>query len=171
MLPVFTTTRAPYVVAACLAAVMATSASAAAQPDKPLPEVNVVAVGGVSAPLGSFATEGQWLIFYMGSPTSSASARLLDAMSKWDIGDRLSRVLVVAGQSGDPKALAEKWAEQLPGVRWVGDPKNEMAKALNVRGAPTLLGAKGQTVNWRMAGVLNDPTMLRDIVKSWTGQQ
>lgn len=139
----------------------------AAQASRPVPEVAVAAPGGAMVPLTSLGGEQPWLILYMGAPGSAASLRLLQAMESWALGGALSRVVVVVATAADAQPLASEWATRLPGVRWAGDPDNAMAKALGVRGAPTLLGIKGGAVDWVLAGVLNDPTMLRDVVKSW----
>jgi hypothetical protein len=138
-----------------------------AQQRRPLPQVDVVGVGGSPVALGSHATGSQWLILYVGASTSSASSRILEAMAKWELGGGLSRILVIVAQEGDPQQVSEPWREKLPDVRWVGDPKNEVARALDVRGGPTLIGVKGEQVEWVLAGVLNDPAMLRDVVRSW----
>lgn len=71
------------------------------------------------------------------------------------------------GREKDPQPLIAEWSDKLPGVRWVADPENVVARELSVRGAPTLIGVNGTEVKWVLAGVLNDPAMVRDVVRSW----
>ena len=47
------------------------------------------------------------------------------------------------------------------------DVKGEARRALGVKAVPTVLGARGTYVEWRIAGVLNDPELLRQVVVSW----
>ena len=151
-----------------LALVASVTIPAGAGQQRPLPEVDVVLAGRTATPLSALAADGQWLILYVGAPSSTASARLLDAMTQWQLDTALSRVLIVVADEKDPETVAAQWREKLPGARWAADPTGELAKGLKVRGAPTLIGASGTTVHWVLAGVLNDPTMLRDVVRSWT---
>lgn len=153
------------VIAACLL-----GTSLAAQRHQPLPEATVQSADGAEATLAGAARDGQWLLLYVGGPDSMPSSRLLDALVKWELGAALSRIVVVVESGQDARQMASAWSERLPGVQWLGDTKGEAARGLKVRGAPTLMGAKGQTLEWMLAGVLNDPVMLRDVIRSWISQ-
>jgi hypothetical protein len=150
-----------------LALVLAAAWPLEAQREQMVPDTTVVTASGAPASLTSLMTPGKWVIFYLGSPTSAAAARLLNAMSTWEVNEGLTRVIVVIAAASDAQAPVDRWARSLPGVQWVADPANALAQALDIRGTPTLLGVEENRVRWKVAGVLNDPTMVRDVVKSW----
>lgn len=150
-----------------MAGVVVATAMIAAQAERPLPPVALVA-DGTSVMLPAMALEGQWLIVSVAA-SSPPSTRLLDAMSNWELGPRASRLLVVAESVADAEPLAAEWAARLPGARWAADPKGEIARSLNLRGAPMVIGVRGREIVWTLAGVLNDPGMLHDITTGWLG--
>ncbi len=144
--------------------------SLAAQRHQPLPDATVQSVDGTEGTLVSAAREGQWLILYIGGPDSMPSARLLEALTKWEMGSALARIVVIVESGQDARQMAAAWSDRLPGVQWLADTKGEAARGLKVRGAPTVMGVKAQSLEWMLAGVLNDPAMLRDVIRSWIGQ-
>lgn len=142
------------------------TATPAAQRRQPLPDAAVQSSQGSDVKLAELALDGQWLIVYVGGPDSTASSRLLEALSGWDLQQGLARVVVMVGDA-DLRALQQTWGDRLPQARWVVDPRHDAARALKLRGAPSVVGARGPSLEWILAGVLNDPTMLRDVVRSW----
>jgi hypothetical protein len=38
---------------------------------------------------------------------------------------------------------------------------------VGLRGAPAVIGVAGGDIGFILAGVLNDPTMVRDVIKGW----
>ena len=142
-----------------------------AQRRQPLPEASLRAVDGSNVALTAVSQEGQWVLLYVGADGSTPSTRLLEAITKWELGDALARVIIVVADTPDVETTARVWTERLPGARWFGDPKGDAARALKLRGAPTVVGARGQSLEWVLAGVLNDPTMLRDVIRSWVAPQ
>ena len=143
------------------------TAAPQAQRKQPLPEASVKAHDGKDVALAALSQDAQWLLLYVGGADSTASTRLLEALAKWDLGEALTRVVIVVGDTADIQTAARLWADRLPGAQWYGDPAGNAGRALKLRGAPTLIGARGPSVEWVLAGVLNDPTMLRDVVRSW----
>jgi len=132
----------------------------------PLPDVAVRTTDGASLTLSHLAQDGNWLLIYV-TESSVASARLLDALERWQV-DGTGRVAVLVG---DPPASAgayiSKHRDRLPGVRWAIDADRSAWRALQLRGVPVLLGAVGPDVEWKLAGVLNDPSALEAVVRSW----
>jgi hypothetical protein len=154
-------------IAIALALAIATTTAAATQSaERPLPDVALALADGTPATLHGLAGEGQWLIVYVAA-TSPPAARLLEALTTWELGAQTSRIVVVTTADVDVRALAAQWSERLPGTRWAADPSNAFARGLGIRGAPTVVGARGRQAAWVLAGVLNDPSMVRDVVKSW----
>lgn len=144
--------------------------SVTAQRHQPLPDASLVSVEGAESTLASAARDGQWLLLYVGGPGAMPSSRLLDALSTWELGPALARIVVVVESGEDARQMAAAWADRLPGVQWLADTKGEAARGLKVRGAPTVMGVKGPALEWMLAGVLNDPAMLRDVIRSWIAQ-
>jgi hypothetical protein len=150
-----------------VALVVVTAVGAAAQgSERPLPDVELVLADATRAPLRNLAGDGQWLVVYLALP-SPASARLLEAMTDWSLGAGASRLLIVTSKESDARALFEQWGARLPGARWAADPDMALARGLNLRGAPSLVGARSTQASWVLAGVLNDPGLVRDVVRSW----
>ena len=153
-------------VIALAVAIAATAAAAAQSSDRPIPDATLAMADGSQTSLHALASEGQWLIVYLGA-SSPPGSRLLDALTTWELGTQTSRIVVVTTADVDVRALASEWSARLPGTRWAVDPANVLARGLSIRGAPTVVGARGIHAAWVLAGVLNDPSMVRDVVKSW----
>lgn len=151
--------------AAIVAAVALASTVSAAQAVRPLPDADLVVPPGGLTKLTALGQEGQWLILYLGE-NSPPSARLLEALAGWELGPQLARVVVVV-RGTDAQPLAEEWTARLPGVRWASDPSGSIARGAGLRGTPTVIGARSAGIGFILAGVLNDPSMIRDVVTGW----
>lgn len=152
--------------------VLAVAGTALAQPPaaKPLPDADVLTTEGALVKLNALSPGGQWLIVYA-VESAPPTERLLEALTKWELGAGLGRVVVVVAQVADAGPMAAKWAERLPAVRWVSDPSGSVGRGAGLRGGPMLIGARDGDVGFILAGVLNDPTMLRDAVRGWIAPQ
>jgi len=134
---------------------------------RPLPAFSVVSLEGAATSSGQLAAPGQWLCIYV-TPTSPASVRLLKAMKGWESPAMAQRVVVVVGAPVEAAtAFAAGQAQEFPGVRWYADPRGEAWKALRLTGTPYLLGVRDARIIWSLAGVLNDPTTLESVIRSW----
>lgn len=147
-------------------ALLLVSRPAAAQTPRPLPDADVVTPEGGLVKLAAMQQDGQWLVLYI-SESSAPSARLLEALAEWRLEASLTRVVVVVAGVADAQPLASEWAERLPGVRWASDPSGSIARGAGLRGTPTVIGARDGQMAWILAGVLNDPGMIRDVVRGW----
>jgi hypothetical protein len=151
-----------------LAAALALSCVAAAsvQSRRPLPDAELVAGDGTPIKLTALGHDGEWLLLSIHA-SSTPSQRLLEAMADWGLGGALARVVVIVGSDGNAGLLASQWSERLPGIRWVSDPSGNVARQVGLRGAPAVIGVAGGDIGFILAGVLNDPTMVRDVIKGW----
>ena len=72
---------------------------------------------------------------------------------------------------GPSAAAAAYIAERLPpeaaAVAWYADETNDAARALEIQGAPVLVGVERGEIKWTISGVLNDPKALESVVRTW----
>ena len=131
-----------------------------------LPQSAVQTVDGAPLSLDQASTTGQQVLIYV-LPGSTVSRRLLDAIRGWELPSPANVFIVVGGTRADAVAFA-KVDEGLASVRWLVDPDGAARTDLQVTGVPTLFGIRNGVIEWRLAGVLNDPEALRSIVTQWT---
>jgi hypothetical protein len=145
-----------------LSIAVATLAAAADKP--PVPGSVVQTIDGAPVALDQFVASGRWLVVYL-LPDSPTSRRLVAALPEWQLGAYDHVTIVLGGKKEDAVAFAR--AHESLGAQWLVDADQAFSKGLPVTGAPTLLGVADGTVNWRLAGVLNDPNTMKSVVASW----
>lgn len=155
----------PLLAALALAAVLPVWASE----KRPLPDVAVTASDGSRISLPSVASEGAWLLIYVGT-ASTPSTRLVSALKEWHgevpaMGGRT--VLLFAGPVEDARRFVEARGDDMPPVRWLADADGAAAAALRLSGTPTILGMSAGRVEWALAGVLNDPKTFQQALTGW----
>jgi hypothetical protein len=143
-----------------------TRAAAAAQ-DRPLPDFLVQDPDGHDIASSVMAAQAKWLLIYV-TPDCRPCNTLLRAMPRWRANGLSSRVvLVVSG----PRPAAKQWVEKMLApelqLTWYADPDRAAARALELSGAPVLIGVRNGAVEWQVGGVLNDPAALESVVRSW----
>jgi hypothetical protein len=150
------------------AAIMGTAATAAAQPRQPLPVFSVVDAGGAEVASANLTSQERWLLIYM-SPECSPCELLMKSLRRWTSPEMLARtVIVVAGTPEGARGFIEQHAgTELAGITWYADPEGKAAAALKVKSSPALAGIRAGQINWRLAGVLNEPGALQSIVRTW----
>lgn len=152
---------------ACAGLVGALAGSASAAEPRPVPSATVQRTDGTAVDLASLAVAGPWVIVGV-AVDAPVTSRLLQAFEAWKVGGMAGQVvLLVDGSPAAVGRLEAAWRERLPGVQFIADDKGIGRRALQVRAFPTILGAKSGMVDWQIAGVLNDPAMLRAVVESW----
>lgn len=131
---------------------------------KPLPATRVQAVGGGQVSLDQAGPESRVYVYLM--PDSTVSRRFLVALRGWQLQAPERVTLVIGGPQ--PEAAAFAAADHgVPGVQWLLDPERTFWTDLQVTGVPTLFGVRAGLIEWRLAGVLNDPSALESVVTSW----
>ncbi|MFN7916660.1 MAG: hypothetical protein U0Q55_15060 [Vicinamibacterales bacterium] len=138
---------------------------AAAADKRPLPATRVQTADGAPVTLDQAGPESRVYVYV--TPGSTVSRRLLTAMRGWQLQAPDRVTIVVGGPAAEASAFAVA-DHGLPGVQWLLDPERTFWTDLQVTGVPTLFGVRAGTIEWRLAGVLNDPAALKGVVASWT---
>lgn len=149
-------------------AVLLCGAAAVHAQDRPLPEFQVVAPDSRPVASAAIAPQNRWLLIYV-SPGCRSCDALVRTLPKWQSPALLARTVLVVG--GRPEA-ARAWVEtmiapELSGIAWYGDPDGNARAALELPGAPVLVGVQAGQVEWQLGGVLNSPSALESVVRSW----
>jgi hypothetical protein len=152
---------------AVVAVVLATVALGARE-QRPLPAFSVVAAGGETRASGALSAEPRWVLMYV-TPGCRSCDRLLQALKDWQSPQLLARtVVIVRGPSAAAAAyIGERLPQEAAGVAWYADQAGEGAQALDLKGAPVLLGVERGEIKWTISGVLNDPKALESAVRTW----
>lgn len=145
---------------------LAAATAGAAEP-RPVPSAPVQRADGTTVDLASLATSGPWVVISV-TAEAPVTVRLLRALEAWTLPIGAGQVvLLVDGTPLQVGRLAAAWESKVPGLQWVADERGEARRALQVRALPTIIGARSGMLEWQIAGVLNDPAMLRSVVGSW----
>lgn len=131
---------------------------------RPLPATRVQGVGGGQVSLDQAGPESRVYVYI--TPESTVSRRFLVALRDWQVQAPERITLVVGGPQAEAAAFAAA-DHGLPGVQWLLDPERTFWADLQVTGVPTLFGVRAGLIEWRLAGVLNQPSALRGVVTSW----
>jgi hypothetical protein len=151
-----------------MAAMLLMGAAAARAADGPLPSFQVQTRDKRPVSSADIAPEQKWLLVYV-SPNCRSCETLVRALPKWQSAALLARtVLVVGGPTGEASAWVDRMiAPELPTLIWYADPQGAAHAALELTGAPVLLGIERGEVQWQLGGVLNSPAALESVVRSW----
>lgn len=145
---------------------VAAAASAAAQD---LPAFTVTAPDGTSVPGTALDLPGQWLLVYV-APGAVPSDRLVQALGESWTDARAARVIfIVSGSVEAARAhLAAKGGEALAAnAKWYADPDRGAWKALRFEGTLAVAGMIGPRADWKIDGVIADPSVLEPAVRAW----
>ena len=149
-----------------IAAVL-TAAVAAAQ-QRAVPEFIVRNSADQEVASSVMSAQPKWLLVYV-TPDCRPCNALMRSLPKWQSVELMVRVvLVVAGKYADAKAWVEKsLPPEMHTLTWYVDPDRRAAKALELTGAPVLIGVRDGHLEWQLGGVLNSPAALESVVRSW----
>jgi hypothetical protein len=75
-------------------------------------------------------------------------------------------VVVVGAEAEQLPALASR-VPTLPLAAWHADPSMVAAQRLGLAGLPVIVGLRGSTIEWTLAGVLADRATITSVVRSW----
>jgi len=106
------------------------------------------------------------------APGLEPAARLVDALRKWAQDDprwKTSIVLVVAAPVEQARSwLREHWGDDaLP--TWVADADAQGWRAFGFEGSVGVAGVENGTVDWKLDGVIADPSVVEPSLRAWTG--
>lgn len=147
------------------AALMASTASAQ---DRTVPEFVVRNSADQEVASSVMSAQPKWLLVYV-APDCRPCNTLMRALPKWQSAELMVRVvLVVAAKQPEAKAWIEKsLPEEMRDLTWYADPDRHAATALELTGAPVLVGVRNGNIEWQLAGVLNSPSALESVVRRW----
>ncbi|MGC4081077.1 MAG: hypothetical protein QM736_02940 [Vicinamibacterales bacterium] len=148
-----------------LATVVIVAGSAGAADKRPLPASRVQTVDGASLTLDQAGPESRVYVYVL--PGSTTSARLLTALRDWQL-EHIGQVTLVVGGPRETAVAFAAANHGLQGVQWLIDADRAFWTDMQITGVPTLFGVRGGVVEWRLAGVLNEPGALKGVVSSWT---
>lgn len=151
-----------------LVAWSATVVLAQGNPDKALPDFRLTAPNGQEVAAAAVSGDPHWLLLYV-SPDSPSSRRLVTALKEWQSPQLVARtLLVVRGSLSEAGTwVKEAVPEELAGLRWMADARQEAWTTLELQGTPVLMGIDKGEIAWRLAGVLNKPGALESVVRTW----
>jgi hypothetical protein len=154
--------RIVVVIVACAAVA---HASAFAQT---LPAFEVTAPGGQSIASSAFPAGGHWVIAYV-VPGSAPSDRLVQALGETWATDLLSRIVIIVGADVDAarKYLEDKGQGVQGKVTWYVDTDASAWQALQFEGTLGVAGMDGQQVDWKIDGVISDPSVAEPAMRAW----
>jgi thiol-disulfide isomerase/thioredoxin len=145
--------------------------SIAADERRPLPAFTLVSPSGDSVVSSQLSTEARPLLIYVG-PECPACDRLIAALIEWQPSLPANRIVVIISAAPDrARAYAEE--QQIAataGIKWYADPLQGGATALGVQHVPALVALENGRIDWIVSGVLNAPSALESIVRSWTSR-
>ena len=144
------------------------SAGARSVDDGPLPAFRVVSPDGTPVAAGELTAQSRWVLLYI-APGCAPCDDLLRATATWQPQAQPGRIVVVIrGSLTDAAAYLEKNAPRKIGtVVWFADAGDQAWQALKLTGTPVLIGVQDRVIKWAIAGVLNDPTMVGSVVRTW----
>ena len=162
------TTRRP--VAVTILAMAGLVAGLAATERRPVPAFPLTLLDGTQTSSSAEVGGGTQVLVYV-SPGSPASDRLLRGLKQWDSAALRARTLVVLGRD---LANAREWVkaagDDLQPLRFAVDVGGEGWRALNLTGAPHVIGIEDAQVKWVVSGVLQTPSTLESVVKTWVAR-
>lgn len=154
--------RIAMAIVAC-AAVAPASASA-----QTLPAFEVTAPDGQRVASSAFTVGSPWVVAYV-VPGSAPSDRLVQALGETWAADLLSRIVIIVGADVETarKYLADKGQGVQGKVTWYVDADASAWKALQFDGTLGVAGMDGQRVDWKIDGVINDPSVVEPATRAW----
>jgi hypothetical protein len=158
-------------VALFAACVMSVGARLGADERKLLPAFTVVAPTGIAVASSQLSTEPHALLVYV-TPDCRACDRLIAALIDWQPTLPANRLVVIIGAATE---AARTYAQDrhiggTGSIAWYADPLQAGASALGVQHMPALVAVDKDRIEWTVSGVLNAPSALEPIVRSWTAR-
>lgn len=152
--------------AAIVAAAMAgTAAFVGAQS---LPRFRLIDRDGGTVASDILPAEGHWLLVYV-VPGSAPSDRLIQSLGEsWSAEVASKVVIIVASDTKKAQVyLAQKGTDAMAAASWYADPDNEAWAALGFQGTLGVAGLVGPVIDWKIDGVIQDPSVVAPVVRTW----
>ena len=147
---------------------VASTCALSASEQRAMPAFTVATAAGVPVESTALSAQPRWVLIYV-TPACRSCDRLLQSLKDWQSPQLTSRTVVIV--RGPAAAAAAYVAERLPaeaaGVAWYADSNNGASEALDLKGAPVVVGVERGEIKWTISGVLNDPKSLESVVRTW----
>ncbi len=121
---------------------------------------------------GATLLDGERKVVVLVAPASEAAARLVQALARWSSDDARwrSRIVIVVHA---PVGQAHEWlmaqwgGEELP--LWGANADASAWRALGFQGLVGVAGVENGAVDWKLDGVIGDPSAMEQPMRVWTG--
>ncbi|MGH7306189.1 MAG: TlpA family protein disulfide reductase [Candidatus Rokuibacteriota bacterium] len=145
--------------------------SAPAMPRGPLPSFDLRAADGTRVSSVDLLGQQQWILLYA-TPGCRPCDDLLASLGRLRADGLIRRtVLVIGAPAGEARAYAHRaLPNELRRLRWYADDQANAWRALQLAGAPMLVGIRDGRVEWGLSGAVNDAESLRALVSHWLGE-
>jgi hypothetical protein len=142
---------------------------AAAFPAEPvqLPIFSVQRMDGSASKTSDWSVQGKWLLIYV-ERRSDPLLRRLSQPEFSQVGVRTT--IVLGGMQLQDAQLVQKNFPQLAAASWYTDTPRNAATALNLQGAPMIIGIQDRTLRWRVNGFPRDPKFFQSLLATWATQ-
>jgi hypothetical protein len=102
------------------------------------------------------------------TPTCPPCDRLIAALAKWQSTLATERLIVIIG--GDAAAAARYATEHMAAtpIEWYADSTGAARRSLGIQQSLALVAVENGRIEWVVSGVLNDPSALEPLVRTWT---
>jgi hypothetical protein len=135
------------------------------------PPFVVTAADGHTVSGASLLAGDRKVIVYV-APGLEPAERLVDALERWAADEPAWRqrvVIVVAAPLASAREwLTGRWEDaELP--TWVADVDAEGWRAFGFQGSIGIAGVENGAVDWKLDGVIGDPSVVERPMRAWTG--
>ena len=136
----------------------------------PLPNLELQALDGSTVNSSDWPLQGKWVLIYVEGRCGVCTG-LLVRLNKGDYPQLAAWTIVIAGgmQPKDVQALQQRFPD-LARASWYADAPKNASAALDLRGAPVILGIQDKVVRWGSSGIPADPKRLQSMLTTWTTQ-
>ena len=136
----------------------------------PLPNLELQAPDGSTVKSSNWTLQGKWVLIYVEGRCGVCTG-LLGRLNKGDYPQLAAWTIVIAGgmQPKDVQALQQRFPD-LARASWYADAPKNASAALDLRGAPVILGIQDKVVRWGSSGIPADPKRLQSMLTTWTAQ-
>lgn len=133
----------------------------------PLPVFNVQRMDGSAAKSSDWTLQGKWLLIY----AARGSDGLLRRLTQPEYPQLASRTIIVGGgmQLEGAQGFQKKFPD-LAAAAWYVDTSGSASNALNLHGAPVILGIQDGVVHWRINGLPADRKLMHSLLTTWLTQ-
>ena len=133
----------------------------------PLPVLDLMTIDGNRATTSQVAMEGTWLMLYV-QPGCEPCEAILKAAAQHENPGLVDRLILVVRTDTreDVEALAARHP-RIARMAWYADKDSALSTRLGLSGVPVVIGLRGRTIEWSLAGVLADARAIGSVLGSW----